>query len=160
MKIIEEFKTFLGSGSAIDLAVGVLVASALGSILKSLVDELVVPFTGLLGKSDWSNAYLILKGENSPAYQAVLAVAKDGIVPLAEARKAGVVALGYGQFATVLINTLVLAFAVFVVVRIINKLKAAAAPAKESLPVAEAEPVLDAQIVLLTEIRDVLCKGK
>lgn len=147
MSLLKDFRSFVGTGSAIDLAVGVIVGSAITTILKSFVDELVVPLTGLLGKADFSNSYVVLKG----------AVAEG--VPLAEARKvAGAVVLGYGQFITVFVNTLILAFAVFMIVRAINKLKdsmkkeeAAAAPATPPAPPAD--------VVLLTEIRDLLKKS-
>jgi len=112
MSLLKDFRDFVGKGSAIDLAVGLILGSAITTILKSFVDELAIPLTGLIGKVDFSNSYFVLKG----------AVA-DG-TPLAEARKvAGAVVLGYGQFATVLINTLVLAFVVFVMVRMINKMR-------------------------------------
>jgi large conductance mechanosensitive channel len=147
MSLMKDFRDFVGKGNAVDLAVGVIVGSAITTILKSFVDELVVPLTGLLGKADFSNSYVVLKGAVS-----------DG-VPLGEARKvAGAVVLGYGQFATILVNTLILAFAVFMMVRAINKLKdkmkkeEAAAP-----PPAPAAPPAD--VVLLTEIRDLLKKG-
>jgi large conductance mechanosensitive channel len=143
--ILKDFRDFIGKGSAIDLAVGLIVGSAIGAILKSFVDELVVPLTGLISRVDFSNMYLVLKGE-----------VPEG-TPLSEARKtAGVVALGYGQFLTVAINTLILAFAVFMVVRFVNKLKATIEreDKKES-----AEPTAPpADVVLLTEIRDLLKK--
>ncbi|MFN7975123.1 MAG: large conductance mechanosensitive channel protein MscL [Acidobacteriota bacterium] len=143
MSLIKEFRDFVGRGSAIDLAVGVVLGSAITTILKSFVDELIVPLTGLLGKVDFSNSYLVLRG--TPA---------DGI-PLAEARKLpGVVALGYGQFATVLVNTLILAFAVFMVVRAVNRMKAKPAEAAPAPP-----PPPPADVVLLTEIRDLLAKS-
>ncbi|MFO0669861.1 MAG: large conductance mechanosensitive channel protein MscL [Polyangiaceae bacterium] len=136
MSLIKDFRDFVGKGNAIDLAVGVIVGSAIGTILKSFVDELIVPLTGLLGKADFSNTYFVLKG-----------AVPDG-TPLPEARKvAGAVVLGYGQFATVAINTLVLAFAVFMVVRAVNRMKAKDAPPPPPTP---------ADVVLLTEIRDLL----
>lgn len=138
--ILKDFRAFIGRGSAIDLAVGLIVGSAIGTILKSFVDELVIPLTGLLGKVDFSNTYLVLQG-SVPAG-----------TPLAEARKAaGVVVLGYGQFATIAINTVVLAFAVFLVVRAVNRLKA-----KLELEEGKAPPPPRPDIVLLTEIRDLL----
>ena len=141
MSILKDFRDFLGKGNAIDLAVGLIIGSAIGAILKSFVDELVVPLTGLITKVDFSNTYFVLKG-----------AVPEG-VPLAEARKvAGAVVLGYGQFTTVLINTLILAFAVFLVVRSINKLKARMA--KEDAKAPAAAPAAD--IVLLGEIRDLL----
>ena len=111
--VLKDFRDFVGKGNAVDLAVGLIVGSAIGAILKSFVDELIIPLTGLVSKVDFSNTYFVLKG-----------TVPEG-TPLAEARKAaGVVALGYGQFITVAINTLILAFAVFMVVRAVNSLKA------------------------------------
>ena len=153
MSLIKDFRDFIGSGSAIDLAVGVIVGSAMTGILKSFVDELIVPLTGLIGKVDFANQYAVIKGAD-----AIAAKFPKGGAPLAEVRKLeGVVALGYGQFLTVAINTLILAFAVFMVVRMINKLKAAIA--KEKAAEAEAAPppqppAPPADVVLLTEIRD------
>ena len=145
--IFKDFRDFIGKGSAIDLAVGLIVGSAIGTILKSFVDELIIPLTGLASKVDFSNMYLVLKGEIAPG------------TPLAEARKAaGVVALGYGQFITVAINTLILAFAVFLVVRSVNKLKARMAEEEQAKPPA-APPAPAPDVVLLTEIRDLLKKG-
>jgi large conductance mechanosensitive channel len=147
MSLLKDFRDFIGKGNAIDLAVGVIVGSAIGTILKSFVDELVIPLTGLLSKVDFSNMYFVLKGEVA-----------EGI-PLAEARKAaGVVALGYGQFVTVLINTLILAFAVFMVVRSINKLKVVIAKEEAAAPAPPAAPPAD--VVLLGEIRDLLKKDR
>jgi len=140
--VLRDFRDFIGKGSAIDLAVGLIVGSAIGGILKSFVDELIIPLTGLFSKSDFSNIYFVLKG-----------TVPEG-APLAEARKmAGVVVLGYGQFVTVAINTLILAFAVFMVVRSINKLRAAMAKEEAAAPAAPPD------VRLLTEIRDLLKKS-
>lgn len=147
MSILKDFRDFVGKGSAIDLAVGVIIGSAMTTILKSLVDELVVPLTGLIGKADFSNSYFVLKG-----------IVPEGAA-LGEARKlAGVVVLGYGQFLTVAVNTLVLAFAVFLVVRSINKLKAKLAAEEKAAP-PPPPPAPPADVVLLTEIRDLLKKA-
>jgi len=143
MSLFKEFKEFIGSGNAMDLAVGVIIGSAMTTILKSFVDEMIVPLTGLLGKADFANSYLVLKGTVS-----------EGL-PLAEARKvAGAVVLGYGQFFTVLLNTLILAFVVFLCVRTINQIKKS--QAAEVAAAAPPEP--PRQEVLLAEIRDLLKK--
>ena len=141
-QLLRDFRNFIGKGSAIDLAVGLIIGSAIGTILKSFVDELIIPLTGLITKVDFSNLYLVIKGEVAPG------------TPLGEARKAaGVVVLGYGQFATVAINTLVLAFAVFMGVRAINAMRAR----MEREEKAGAAPTpAPADVVLLTEIRDLL----
>ena len=144
--MLKDFRDFVGKGSAIDLAVGLIIGSAIGAILKSFVDELIIPLTGLLSKVDFSNMYFVLKG-----------TVTDG-TPLAEARKvAGAVVLGYGQFVTVAINTLILAFAVFFVVRSVNTMKAKMAKEEAAAPPA-APPAPPADVVLLTEIRDLLKK--
>ena len=149
MGMIKEFREFAVKGNAIDLAVGLIIGSAIGTILKSFVDELIIPLTGLVSKVDFSNMYFVLKG-----------TVAEG-TPLAEARKgAGVVALGYGQFATVAINTLILAFAVFMVVRTVNKMKDKMAAEQAAAPPPPAAPApTPADVVLLTEIRDLLKKG-
>ena len=140
MSLLKEFRDFIGHGNAMDMAVGVIIGSAMTTILKSFVDELVVPLTGMLGKTDFSNSYMVLKG-----------TVAEG-TPLAEARKvAGAVVLGYGQFITVAINTLILAFAVFMVVRAVNSMRK---KEEEAPPAAPPEP--PAQEVLLGEIRDLL----
>jgi large conductance mechanosensitive channel len=145
--LVKDFRDFIGKGNAIDLAVGVIVGSAIGSILKSFVDELIIPLTGLISKVDFSNTYWVIKGSD----------ALKPATPLAEARKIpGVVALGYGQFLTVAINTLILAFAVFMVVRMVNKLKQRIEHEEQKAPAAPAAP--PAEVVLLTEIRDLLKK--
>jgi large conductance mechanosensitive channel len=145
--ILKDFRDFIGKGNAIDLAVGLIVGNAIGGILKSFVDELIIPLTGLISKVDFSNMYFVLKGEIGPG------------TPLAEARKAaGVVVLGYGQFVTVAINTLILAFAVFMVVRSVNNMKARMAREEKLAPPA-APPAPAPDVVLLTEIRDLLKKG-
>jgi large conductance mechanosensitive channel len=142
--VLKDFRDFIGKGNAVDLAVGLIVGSAIGTILKSFVDELIIPLTGLVSKVDFSNTYVVLKGE-----------VHEG-TPLAEARKmANVVALGYGQFITVAINTLILAFAVFMVVRMVNKLKASIEREEKQAPPA-APPAPPPDVVLLTEIRDLL----
>ncbi len=141
--VMKDFRDFIGKGNAIDLAVGLIVGSAIGSILKSFVDELIIPLTGLVSKVDFSNMYVVIKG-----------VAAEG-TPLAEARKiSGVVALGYGQFMTVAINTLILAFAVFMVVRGVNALKARIAAEEKAEPAPPPAPPAD--VLLLGEIRDLL----
>lgn len=143
--IFKDFRDFIGKGSAIDLAVGLIVGSAIGAILKSFVDELVIPLTGLITRVDFSNMYFVLKGDVPSG------------TPLAEARKiSGAVALGYGQFLTVAINTLILAFAVFLVVRGVNKLKAAIAREEKHAPADPPAP--KPEVELLTEIRDLLKK--
>ena len=141
MSLVKEFREFVGSGNVVDLAVGVLAAGAIGTILKSFVDEMIIPLTGLMGKASWSDSYIVLKGD-VPAGKA-----------LAEARKIdGSVILGYGQFLTTALNTLLIVFAVFMVVKAINSMKKKQAEEAAAAP----PPAPAAQEVLLTEIRDLL----
>ncbi|MBB6048891.1 large conductance mechanosensitive channel protein MscL [Armatimonas rosea] len=145
MSLIKEFREFVGSGNAVDLAVGVLAAGAMGKILQSFVDEMIIPLTGLLGKASWADSYVVLKGD--------VPVGKA----LAEARKIdGTVILGYGQFLTTAVNTLVLVFAVFMVVKAINAMKRKQAAEAVTEAAAAPPPAPPAQEVLLTEIRDLL----
>lgn len=124
-----------------DMAVGIIIGSAMTTILKSFVDELVVPMTGLFGKADFSNSYVVLKGTVAAG------------TALVEARKIpGTVVLGYGQFITVLLNTLILAFAVFLVVRALNKLRQKQQVEEAAAP----PPAPPPQETLLAEIRDLL----
>jgi len=144
--ILKDFRDFIGKGNAIDLAVGLIVGNAIGAILRSFVDELIIPLTGLVSRVDFTNTYWVIKGDVAPG------------MPLAEARKVtGVVVLGYGQFVTVAINTLILAFAVFMVVRAVNNLRKRMAQEEKRAPATPAGPAPD--VMLLTEIRDLLKKG-
>jgi len=114
-KIWKEFKEFAVKGSAVDLAVGVIIGAAFGGIINSLVKDIVMPPISLLtGGLDFSNKFVILRA------------AKDGSIafnPPADAAKAGAITWNYGNFITLLINFLIVAGAVFLLVRAINKLR-------------------------------------
>ena len=132
MSMLKEFKEFAMRGNVIDLAVGVVIGGAFGKIVTSLVDQIIMPPIGMLtGGIDFSQMKWVLK----PA---------DNTDP---AHKIAEVAIGYGTFINTLIQFLIIAFAIFLVVKGINRLtrKQEAAPA--------APP---ADVVLLTEIRDLL----
>ncbi len=133
--MFQEFKKFAMRGSVIDLAVGVVVGAAFTGIVNSLVKDIFNPLIGLLlGGLDFSNFFVVLKGPQ--------------VATLAEAVKAGAVTVNYGVFVNTLINFAIVAFALFLVVRQINRLKA---PPPPGAPVAPPE-----DIVLLREIRDAL----
>ena len=135
MRIFHEFKTFAMRGNAIDLAVGVVVGAAFTTIVNSLVKDMINPPLGLLlGGIDFSNFFVVLKGA--------------GTYPtLKAAQDAGAVTLSYGLFINSVINFVIVAFAVFVLVRQINRLnKPAPAP----------EPPPPPEVQLLREIRDLL----
>src|SRR5438046_3586179 len=114
-KIWKEFKEFAVKGSAVDLAVGVIIGAAFGGIINSLVKDIVMPPISLLtGGLDFSNKFVILRA------------AKDGSIAFntpADAAKAGAITWNYGNFITLLINFLIVAGAVFLLVRVINQLR-------------------------------------
>jgi len=114
-KIWKEFQEFAVKGNAVDLAVGVIIGAAFGSIVYSLVKDIVMPPVSLLtGGLDFSNKFLVLRA------------AKDGSVMFntpADAAKAGAITWNYGNFMTLVINFLIVAAAVFLLVRAINKLR-------------------------------------
>lgn len=123
-KFFNEFKEFAMRGNVVDMAVGIIIGASFGAIVKSLVDDVIMPPVGLvLGNVDFSNLYLVLKEG---------AAAAAPYVSLAEAKKAGAVTLNYGLFINAVVSFTIVAFAVFLLVRTINRLRAAedAAPAE------------------------------
>jgi large conductance mechanosensitive channel len=132
----KEFKEFAMKGSVIDLAVGVVIGASFGTIVTSLVKDIIMPPIGILtGDIDFADKKIIIKDA-------------DPIHKVAE------VAIRYGNFITVVIQFLIVAFCIFIVVKAINsmKRKAEAAPPPEPVPTKEE--------LLLTEIRDLLAKGQ
>ena len=140
MSLMQDFKTFAMKGNVVDLAVAVIIGGAFGKIVESLVNDIIMPIVGaLVGKLDFSNLFL------------VLGKVPDGTeMTLAAVKKAGVPVLAYGSFITVAVNFLILAFIIFMMVRMISKLKHAEPPAPPA-PTPE-------DTVLLREIRDALKK--
>ena len=135
--MLKEFREFAMRGNVVDLAIGIVIGAAFGAIVQSLVGDVFMPIVGAVtGGLDFSNHFVALSSK----------VSADS---LAEAKKQGAV-LGWGNFVTVLINFIIIAWVLFMVVKLINRLKRqeAAAPQKP------AEPTR--QEVLLTEIRDLL----
>ena len=140
MGIAQEFREFAIKGNVIDLAVGVIIGGAFGKIVDSVVSDLILPVVGLVfGKLDFSNLFIVLG--NVPAGTAMT---------LDALKKAGVPVFAYGNFITVAVNFLILAFIIFMMIKQINRLKREAPPA----PAAPAAPPED--IALLREIRDSL----
>ena len=140
MSVMTEFREFAIKGNVVDLAVGVIIGGAFGKIVDSLVADIIMPLVGLVfGKLDFSNLYVVLG--TAPA-----GVANN----LADLKKAGVAVLAYGNFITIAVNFIILAFIIFMMVKQINRLRnePAAAPA-------EAPPTPE-DVVLLREIRDSL----
>ncbi len=136
--MLQEFREFIARGSVIDLAVGVVVGAAFTAIVNSLVNDLLMPPLGLIiGGIDFSNFFITLKGTG-------------GYPSLEAAKAAGAVTLNYGQFVNAVIRFLIVAFAIFIIVKQVNRVyrtKPAAPPPPPAPP---------AQEVLLTEIRDIL----
>ena len=127
--MFKEFKAFAMRGNVVDLAVGIIIGGAFGTIVKSLVDDVIMPPIGLaLGNVDFSDLFLLLKvgPKAAPPY-----------ATLAEAQGAGAVTINYGLFVNSVITFLIVALAVFLLVRTINRLQpqeAAAAPSTKDCP--------------------------
>lgn len=139
--MLKEFKEFAMKGNVLDLAVGVVIGAAFGKIVDSLVKDLIMPIVGLLtGGVDFSNMFAVLKAGATPGpYSTVEAAAK-----------AGAVTFNYGVFINTIISFIIIAFAIFLLVKAYNKAK------KAEPPPAPAAPPED--VLLLREIRDSLKK--
>jgi large conductance mechanosensitive channel len=138
MSMMQEFKAFAMRGNVVDLAIGVIIGAAFGKIVTSLVEDVIMPLvSGAIGKLDFSNLFVVLGSLPEGVPRTLDAV-----------KKAGIPVLAYGNFITILVNFIILAFIIFLVVRQINRMNK---PAAEAAPEAPAEDVL-----LLREIRDSL----
>ena len=138
--MLKEFRDFAVRGNVVDMAVGIIIGAAFGKIVDSLVKDVIMPPIGLLlGQVDFSNLFLVMKqGTQAGPYMNVEV-----------AQKAGAVTFNYGVFINTLISFVIVAFAVFLLIRVINRLK----KQEEAKPAATPEDV-----VLLREIRDALKK--
>lgn len=135
--MLKEFRTFVMRGNVLDLAVGIIIGTAFGAIVNSLVKDIVMPPIGLvLGRLDFSSLFIALDGKSYASLKA--------------AQDAGAATLNYGLFITVVINFLVIAFAVFMIIRAANRLQ----KPKEEAPAAPPTPSNEEK--LLEEIRDLL----
>ena len=137
--MLEEFRDFAMKGNVVDLAVAVIIGAAFGAIVNSLVGDIIMPVIGAFGSLDFNNYFLALS-KNVTATN------------LADAKKQGAV-LAYGSFIQLVVNFLIVAFSLFIVIRIMNKLK----HHEEAKPAEPPKP--SAEVVLLSEIRDLLKKG-
>jgi large conductance mechanosensitive channel len=137
MGLIKEFRDFAVKGNALDLAIGVIIGGAFGKIVDSIVGDLIMPLIGILFKADFSNLYIPLSDKIT-----------EGL-SLAEAKKLGPV-FAWGNFITVVLNFIILAWVVFLMVRAINAIKRNEAPAPDPGPSSTDQ--------LLMEIRDALKK--
>jgi large conductance mechanosensitive channel len=139
-----EFREFALKGNVVDLAVGVIIGAAFGKIVDSLVKDLIMPIVGrVIGGLDFSNWFIALG--NPPA-------GYGGPMTYEALTKAGVPLFAYGNFITVAINFVILAFVIFMMVKQINRLK------REAPPAPAAPPATPEDVVLLREIRDALKK--
>jgi large conductance mechanosensitive channel len=137
MSFMSEFREFAMKGSVVDLAVGVIIGGAFGKIVDSAVNDLIMPIVGrVLGRVDFTNLFIPLSDIPSGTPQTLDAL-----------RKAGVPVFAYGNFITIAINFIILAFIIFLMVKQMNKLK-------KQTPAAPAAPPED--VLLLREIRDAL----
>ena len=143
--MFEEFKNFIVKGNVMDMAVGIIIGAAFGTVVSSLVADVIMPPVGLLlGGVDFSNLFWVIKeGTTAAPYATVEAAAE-----------AGAVTVNLGVFINHIISFLIVGFAVFLMVRYVNKLQEAAEKEQEAEPEAEPEP--SAEEVLLGEIRDLL----
>ena len=121
--MLKEFKAFAMRGNMVDMAVGIIIGAAFGAIVKSMVDDVIMPPIGLvLGNVDFSNLFLILKaGKSAGPYAS-----------LAEAKAAGAVTLNYGVFINTVVSFLIVAFAVFLLIRQMNVLKQQEVPEEKT----------------------------
>ncbi|MBX3276569.1 MAG: large conductance mechanosensitive channel protein MscL [Acidobacteria bacterium] len=134
--MLKEFKEFVMKGNVLDLAIAVVIGAAFGKIIDSLVADVIMPPIGMaLGNVDFSNLYINLSGGEYPS--------------LAEAKKAGAAVIAYGAFINTIINFLIVALALFMVVRTANRLRK-----QQDAPAAPPEP--SGEEKLLAEIRDLL----
>ena len=141
MRLMKEFRDFAAKGNVVDLAVGVIIGAAFGKIVDSLVKDIIMPVIGrIFGGFDFTNYFVVLAsppaGYNGPMTYDALS-------------KAGVPLLAYGNFITIFINFLILAFIVFMMVRTINRVRYS-----NTLTPSAAAPAED--VLLLREIRDAL----
>lgn len=141
--MLSEFKAFVLRGNVLDLAVGVIIGAAFGTIVKSLTDDLIMPVVSwIFGGADFTSKFIIL-GSVPTDYS-------GSLTDYAALKEAGVAMLGYGAFVTSIVNFLILAFVIFMLVRWANKVLAK--PADEPAPAGPSE------VELLAEIRDELRK--
>jgi len=141
--MLSEFKKFAMRGNVVDMAVGIVIGTAFGAIIASFVGDVLMPIIGTMtGGADFSNYFLVLK-EGTPA---------GPYATLAAAKEAGGVAVAYGVLINAVVNFLIVAFAMFLVIRAMNAAKKAEAAAPAAPPAPSKEEVL------LTEIRDILAR--
>ena len=144
--MINEFKDFIAKGNVMDMAVGIIIGAAFTAIVTSLVGDLINPIIGLVsGGVDFTNNYAVLGGEVPVG------------ASLEIAREAGASVFAYGAFIMAVINFLIIAFVVFMLVKMVNRVKAAAEKPEDVAPEVDSGP---SELDVLLEIRDSLAKAK
>ncbi|MEK6700740.1 MAG: large conductance mechanosensitive channel protein MscL [Planctomycetota bacterium] len=154
MGLVKEFREFAMKGNVVDLAVGVIIGGAFGDIVKSLIKDVIMPVVGLAGNVDFSNQYLALSSKVSDANAAALKVG-GSLLSLEDARKQGGV-MAWGSFATITINFVIMAFCIFMVIKLMNTARKRFEKQQEAAP----PPPPARTEVLLEEIRNLLAKGR
>lgn len=140
--MLKEFKEFALKGNFVDMAVGIVIGAAFSTIVKSFVDDIIMPIVGVLtGGVDFSNMFAVIKGGEDVTF-----------ATLDAAKEAGAVTINYGLFINAMVTFVIVAFALFMVIKGMN----AAKKAEEEAPETPAEPSDEAK--LLAEIRDALAK--
>ena len=144
MGMMQEFKEFAMKGNVMDLAVGVIIGGAFGKIVDSMVNDLIMPLIAFVmgGKLDFSGMFVVLG-----------TVPPDTAMTLDALKKAQVPVFAYGNFLTILVNFVILAFIIFMMIKQMNRLR------KEEAPAPAPVPVTPEDVVLLREIRDSLRQG-
>lgn len=142
--MLKEFREFAIKGNMLDLAVGIVIGAAFGTIVNSLVNDIIMPIiSGIFRMPDFSNLFVVLRNPSDQVFTSVDA-----------AREAGAAVLAYGVFINAIISFLIVAFALFMVVKAYNQVKAQMAREEAAAP----PPAPSAEESLLTEIRDLLAK--
>ncbi len=138
--MLQEFREFVNRGNMVDLAIGVVLGAAFTKVVDAIVNHLLSPILGLFGGANFDNLFLVLRAGKTPGPYNSLEAAKG----------AGAVYLGYGALLTAVIQFLIVGFALFLIVKAVNKLRRGSEPAEPE------EPQLTKEETLLTEIRDLL----
>ncbi len=146
--MLKEFREFIARGNVIDLAVGIVIGAAITAIVNSFVKDILSPILGIFGSANFDNQFFVLKPGDKDEKLA------PPYATLADAAKDGAVTFNYGAFGTAVINFLIVAFALFLIVKATNKLKERMVAQKAAEPAPEPSPTKEE--VLLTEIRDLL----
>ncbi|MCB0714037.1 MAG: large conductance mechanosensitive channel protein MscL [Ignavibacteriae bacterium] len=143
--MLKEFKEFAVKGNMLDMAIGIIIGAAFGTVVTSVVSDLLTPIiSAIFGTPDFSNLFVILKNPTGQEF-----------ISIEAAREAGAVAIGYGLFLNALISFLIVTLVLFIIVKNVNRMKR---QEEEAVPAAPPEPTKEE--VLLTEIRDLLAKNQ